>query len=163
MLTFFSLLLVLIGSLNWLSIGVLQFDFVAGIFGSQANIFSRLIYTIIGIGAVVFTVLLIKNKGKVRFSLKKAQNDIQNMTAKPATVEADSDKAINQNNNREYKNSDDDKFIRPKFDKSLRDATFDNHSERYNYHDDLSKDDDYKYMDKVNPADEEKHHDDLDM
>ena len=75
MLTFFSLLLVLIGSLNWLSIGVLQFDFVAGIFGSQANIFSRLIYTIIGIGAVVFTVVLIKNKGKVRFSLKKAQND----------------------------------------------------------------------------------------
>ena len=64
---------------------------------------------------------------------------------------------------REYKNSDDDKFIRPKFDKSLRDETFDNHSDRYNYHDDLSKDDDYKYMDKVNPADEEKHHDDLDM
>ena len=44
MLSFISFVLVCIGSLNWFSIGLLQYDFVAGIFGSQANIFSRLVY-----------------------------------------------------------------------------------------------------------------------
>ena len=36
------LALVVIGALNWGSIGLFQFDFVAAVFGGQAAIFSRI-------------------------------------------------------------------------------------------------------------------------
>lgn len=36
--TLICLGLLLIGGINWLSIGFLQYDFVAGLFGSQASI-----------------------------------------------------------------------------------------------------------------------------
>lgn len=76
MLSFISLLLVLTGSLNWFCIGILQYDFVAGLFGSQSSIFSRLVYTIVGVAAIIMTVNLIKNKGKLVTSFKKMQKDI---------------------------------------------------------------------------------------
>ena len=59
-----------IGCLNWLSIGMLQFDFVAGIFGTQSNIFSRLIYVLIGICIIWLIISAIRNKG-LSFSIKK--------------------------------------------------------------------------------------------
>lgn len=71
MLALISLILVLVGCANWLTIGLLQFDFVAGLFGSQSNIFSRIVYVIIGIGAIVLTVNIIKNKGRIAFNFKK--------------------------------------------------------------------------------------------
>ena len=40
------LALVVIGALNWGSIGLFQFDLVAAVFGGQAAIFSRIVYTI---------------------------------------------------------------------------------------------------------------------
>ena len=43
------LTLVIIGALNWLLVGLFQFDVVAAIFGGQAAIVSRIIYTIIGL------------------------------------------------------------------------------------------------------------------
>lgn len=43
--------LLLIGALNWGLIGLFNFDLVAAIFGSM-TIFSRLIYTIVGVAAV---------------------------------------------------------------------------------------------------------------
>lgn len=71
MLALISLLAVIVGCTNWLTIGLLQFDFVAGLFGSQSNIFSRIIYVAIGICAVVLTVNIIKNKGRIAFNFKK--------------------------------------------------------------------------------------------
>ena len=59
MLAFISFILVLIGSVNWFCIGILQYDFVAGLLGSQSNDFSRLIYTIIGIASIIVSVNLI--------------------------------------------------------------------------------------------------------
>ena len=47
-----ALILVIVGALNWLLIGLFQFDLVAAIFGGQAGAFSRIIYTIIGIAGV---------------------------------------------------------------------------------------------------------------
>ena len=41
MLRFIAFILTCLGGLNWLMIGTLQYDFVAGIFGTQANVFSR--------------------------------------------------------------------------------------------------------------------------
>lgn len=71
MITLFSLILMFVGSANWLTIGLLQFDFVAGLFGSQSNIFSRIIYVLVGIGAIIIAINLIKNKGKLKFNFKK--------------------------------------------------------------------------------------------
>ena len=77
MLSFISFLLVCIGCLNWFSIGILQFDFVAGIFGSQSNIFSRLIYTLVGIAAIIVAINFVTNKGKFVVSFKKANKEFK--------------------------------------------------------------------------------------
>lgn len=60
-----AFILTILGGLNWLTIGMLQYDFVAGMFGTQANIFSRIIYTLIGVSAVYLTCVMIANKGKL--------------------------------------------------------------------------------------------------
>ncbi|MBE5757849.1 MAG: DUF378 domain-containing protein [Clostridiales bacterium] len=75
MLSFISFLLVCLGSLNWFSIGILQYDFVAGIFGSQSNIFSRLIYTLVGVASIIVISNLVANKGKFVVSFKKANKE----------------------------------------------------------------------------------------
>lgn len=73
MLKITAFILTVVGGLNWLGIGMLQYDFVAGLFGTQANIFSRIIYTIVGVSAVYLTFVIIGNKGKL-FSPDKAKN-----------------------------------------------------------------------------------------
>jgi len=75
MLSLISFVLVLVGCLNWFSIGILQYDFVAGIFGSQSNIFSRIIYTLVGIASIIVAFNLIKNKGKFIISFKKKNEE----------------------------------------------------------------------------------------
>ena len=49
MLDIIALILVIIGGINWGSIGIFQFDIVAWIFGGQAAIVSRIIYTLVGL------------------------------------------------------------------------------------------------------------------
>mgnify|MGYP002596557271 CR=1 FL=1 len=46
------LALVVIGALNWGSIGLFQFDLVAAVFGGQAAIFSRIVYTLVALAGV---------------------------------------------------------------------------------------------------------------
>ena len=77
MLSLISFILVSIGCINWFTIGILQFDFVAGIFGSQSNIFSRLIYTLVGIASIIMIVNFVTNKGKFVISLKKADKEYE--------------------------------------------------------------------------------------
>lgn len=48
-----ALALLIIGGLNWGAIGIFQFDVVAWIFGGQAAIVSRIIYTLVGIAALI--------------------------------------------------------------------------------------------------------------
>lgn len=68
----FAFILTCIGGINWLTIGALQYDFVAGIFGTQANLFSRIIYFIIGICSVYILVITTFSKGKLKlFGYKK--------------------------------------------------------------------------------------------
>ena len=57
-----SLLLTIIGGINWLLVGVFQFDLVAWIFGGQAALVSRIIYTIIGAAALWCITLLVGNR-----------------------------------------------------------------------------------------------------
>ncbi len=47
-----SLILVVIGALNWGSIGLFQFDLVAWIFGGQGAVVSRIIYTLVALAGV---------------------------------------------------------------------------------------------------------------
>ena len=46
------LALVIIGSLNWGSIGIFQFDLVAALFGGQAALLSRIVYTLVALAGV---------------------------------------------------------------------------------------------------------------
>ncbi len=48
-----SLLLVIIGALNWGLVGLFQFDLVAALFGGQSAPLSRLVYTLVGIAGLV--------------------------------------------------------------------------------------------------------------
>ena len=47
-----ALTLVIIGAINWLLIGIFQFDVVAAIFGGQAAIVSRIIYSLVGLAVL---------------------------------------------------------------------------------------------------------------
>lgn len=68
----FAFILTCLGGLNWLMIGALQYDFVAGIFGTQANVFSRIIYFIIGIASIYILAVAIFSKGRLKlFGYKK--------------------------------------------------------------------------------------------
>ena len=62
LITFFISML---GCINWLAIGLFQFDLIAGIFGSQANFVSRFIYCIIGLAAVYTLIVVIIRKGHI--------------------------------------------------------------------------------------------------
>ncbi|TCV95449.1 DUF378 domain-containing protein [Biostraticola tofi] len=46
------LVLLIVGGINWLLVGLFQFDLVAAIFGGQLAMLSRIIYTIVGICAL---------------------------------------------------------------------------------------------------------------
>ena len=47
-----SLVLVIIGAINWLLIGLFGFDVVAYICGGQAAMLSRIIYAIVGVAGL---------------------------------------------------------------------------------------------------------------
>ena len=47
-----ALILVVIGALNWGSIGLFQFDFVARICGGPAPLLSRIIYTVVALAGI---------------------------------------------------------------------------------------------------------------
>ncbi len=80
MITFIAFVLTLLGSVNWLLIGLLQYDFIAGLFGFQASIFSRIIYILFGIGAVYLTIRVIANKGTFKvFERKKKKKKEENV------------------------------------------------------------------------------------
>ena len=73
MFTFIAFLLTMAGCINWLMIGLLQYDFVAGMFGYQASIFSRLCYILVGVGAGYLLIRIIINKGSVKVFERKKQ------------------------------------------------------------------------------------------
>ena len=56
-----ALLLLIIGGINWGAIGIFQFDIVAWIFGGQAAILSRVIYTLVAISALGCISLLFRD------------------------------------------------------------------------------------------------------
>ena len=61
-----SLILVIIGALNWLLIGLFQFDAVAWIFGGQTAVLSRIIYAVVGVAGLWSISLLFREREPVR-------------------------------------------------------------------------------------------------
>ena len=56
-----ALILVIIGALNWGSIGLFQFDIVGRIFGGQAGIVSRIIFTVVALAGIWCVSLLFRH------------------------------------------------------------------------------------------------------
>ncbi len=57
-----ALILAIIGGINWGLIGLFQFDLVAWICGGQDAVFSRIIYSLVGLAAVWCISLLFTNR-----------------------------------------------------------------------------------------------------
>ena len=47
-----ALLLAIIGAINWGLVGFFRFDLVAWLFGGQASLLSRIIYTLVGLAGL---------------------------------------------------------------------------------------------------------------
>lgn len=60
-----ALVLLIIGGLNWGSLGIFRFDIVAWIFGGQAALISRIIYTLVGLSALWCVSLLFRKDNDV--------------------------------------------------------------------------------------------------
>lgn len=95
MFTIFAFLLSIIGLINWLTIGLFQYDFIAGIFGFQASILSRLFYILFGLSSLILIFKLIKGKGTIAVFSKKNKKDVKEninkLTTRRAEIEADKD------------------------------------------------------------------------
>ena len=61
-----SLVVTIVGAINWLLVGLFQFDLVAYICGGQAAVISRVIYTIVGIAGLWCSSLLFRERDRVR-------------------------------------------------------------------------------------------------
>lgn len=61
-----SLVLVIIGAINWALIGIFQFDLVAYLFGGQAAVVSRIVYTLVGAAGLWCISLLFSERVSVK-------------------------------------------------------------------------------------------------
>ncbi len=57
-----SLILVIVGALNWGSIGLFGFDIVGFLFGGQMSMLSRIIFAVVGLAGLWTITLLFKDK-----------------------------------------------------------------------------------------------------
>lgn len=65
-----SLILVIIGALNWGAIGLFGIDVVATIFGGQFSVISRIVYTLVGIAGIWSITLLFRDRTEREESMK---------------------------------------------------------------------------------------------
>ena len=69
-----SLVLVIIGALNWGSIGLFQFDIVAWIFGGQGALLSSIVYTLVALAGIWCISLLFRES---ETAITAGSDDIQ--------------------------------------------------------------------------------------
>ncbi|MBP9988125.1 MAG: DUF378 domain-containing protein [Ruminococcus sp.] len=60
-----SLILVVVGALNWGSIGLFQFDIVGWLFGGQDSIVSRIIFTLVALAGIWCISMLFRDKDEL--------------------------------------------------------------------------------------------------
>lgn len=110
MISIIAFIVVIFGAMNWLSIGMFQYDLVAGLFGYQGSIFSRMVYIFVGVCACWLVYSVIKNKG--RLNAKKLKHDERVMYDKHAKqeqvlreVEQENEKNNDENSTKENEES----------------------------------------------------------
>jgi uncharacterized membrane protein YuzA (DUF378 family) len=54
-----TLALIIVGAVNWLLVGLFQFDLVAAIFGGQSAALSRIVYVLVGLSGLYQIIPLI--------------------------------------------------------------------------------------------------------
>ena len=57
-----SLILVIVGAVNWGLVGFAKFDLVAWIFGGQTASFSRVVYALVGLAGLWCITLLLRRR-----------------------------------------------------------------------------------------------------
>lgn len=57
-----SLIVTIIGGINWLLVGLFRFDLVAYLCGGQTALISRIIYTVVGVTALWCISLLFRSR-----------------------------------------------------------------------------------------------------
>lgn len=103
MFTIIAFLLCIAGLVNWLMIGLFQYDYIAGIFGFQASIFSRIFYVLFGLSAIILIFKLIKGKGVIAVFSRKNKKDLEknfNKLQGAQNVESSNEVYHNYQNNR---------------------------------------------------------------
>jgi uncharacterized membrane protein YuzA (DUF378 family) len=60
-----ALVLVIIGALNWGSIGLFRFDIVSWICGGQGSVLARIIYTVVALAGIWCVSLLFRDREEV--------------------------------------------------------------------------------------------------
>ena len=63
-----ALILVIVGALNWGSVGIFGLDLVAWLFGGQLSVISRIIYTLIALAGVWSISLLFRDEKETSYS-----------------------------------------------------------------------------------------------
>ena len=121
MFTIISFLLSTIGCINWLMIGLFQYDFIAGIFGFQASILSRVFYILFGL---VFK--LIKGKDTIAvFSRRNKKNLEKNMEKAGAKLSVEAGEEATGEKNKNFEND-------RNFEKEERQNRFSDNEEKRN-------------------------------
>ena len=67
-----SLILVIIGAINWGSIGLFQFDIVAWMFGGQAAVVSRIIYTLVALAGIWCISMLFRESEHLKLGMEES-------------------------------------------------------------------------------------------
>ena len=107
MISIIAFIVVIFGSLNWLCIGFFQYDLVAGLFGYQGSIFSRIVYIIIGICATYLIYAIIKNKGRLTVKkLKKQEQATVDKITKKDEKTVEKDEKIEEDMNKQITRND---------------------------------------------------------
>ena len=60
-----ALILVIVGALNWGSVGLFRFDIVSWICGGQGSVLARIIYTVVALAGIWCVSLLFRDREEV--------------------------------------------------------------------------------------------------
>jgi len=60
-----SLIMVILGALNWGTVGIFGFDCISWLFGGSATTVSRIIYTVVGLSGIWCISLLFRNRNVI--------------------------------------------------------------------------------------------------
>ena len=68
-----TLVLLIVGGINWGLVGVAQFDLVAAIFGGQDALLARVVYTLVGLSALwqIMPLMRAGNTGEVHAQARR--------------------------------------------------------------------------------------------